>query len=135
MNAVPPEAFAACQICYTVDREVESFLPAIRRHLDARGFSDVTIQAVKSGAEWRATRMDPEGPWPRLVAESIRRTTGRAPMIVPNASGSLPNDSFAVTLGLPTIYIPHSYSGCSQHVPNEHALLPLVREGLEIATI
>ena len=54
-------------------------------------------------------------------------------MIVPNAGGSLPNDSFAVTLGLPTIYIPHSYSGCSQHAPNEHALLPLVREGLEIA--
>ncbi|PZP46445.1 MAG: hypothetical protein DI601_06635 [Azospirillum brasilense] len=133
VNAVPPEAFAACQIRYTVDREVESFLPAIRRHLDAKGFSDVTIHAVKSGAEWRATRMDPEGPWPKLVAESIRRTTGRAPMIVPNAGGSLPNDSFAVTLGLPTIYIPHSYSGCSQHAPNEHALLPLVREGLEIA--
>ena len=133
VNAVPPEAFAACQIRYTVDREVETFLPAIRRHLDAKGFSDVTIHAVKSGAEWRATRMDPDGPWPRLVAESIRRSTGRAPMIVPNAGGSLPNDSFAVTLGLPTIYIPHSYSGCSQHAPNEHALLPLVREGLEIA--
>jgi len=133
VNAVPPEAFARCQIRYTVDRDVETFLPAIRRHLDAQGFTDVAVQPVKAGAEWKATRMDPDGPWPRLVAESIRRTTGKAPMIVPNAGGSLPNDSFAVTLGLPTIYIPHSYSGCSQHAPNEHALYPLVREGLEIA--
>jgi acetylornithine deacetylase/succinyl-diaminopimelate desuccinylase-like protein len=133
VNAVPPEAFARCQIRYTVDRDVESFLPAIRRHLDARGFTDVDLVPVKNGAEWKATRMDPDGPWPRLVADSIRRTTGQAPMIVPNAGGSLPNDSFAVTLGLPTIYIPHSYSGCSQHAPNEHALMPLVREGLEIA--
>ncbi|MBC9178513.1 M20 family metallopeptidase [Pseudoroseomonas ludipueritiae] len=133
VNAVPPRAFARCQIRYTVDRDVESFLPAIRHHLDALGFADVAVEPVKEGAEWKATRMDPEGSWPRLVAESIRRTTGKAPMIVPNAGGSLPNDSFADTLGLPTIYIPHSYSGCSQHAPNEHALLPLVREGLEIA--
>ena len=133
VNAVPPEAFARCQIRYTVDRDVETFLPAIRRHLDAQGLTDVAVQPVKAGAEWKATRMDPDGPWPQLVAESIRRTTGKAPMIVPNAGGSLPNDSFAVTLGLPTIYIPHSYSGCSQHAPNEHALYPLVREGLEIA--
>jgi len=133
VNAVPPEAFARCQIRYTVDRPVESFLPALRRHLDAAGFHDVTVERVAGGAEWAPTRMDPEGPWPVLVAESIRRSTGQAPMIVPNAGGSLPNDSFAVTLGLPTIYIPHSYSGCSQHAPNEHALLPLMREGLAIA--
>jgi acetylornithine deacetylase/succinyl-diaminopimelate desuccinylase-like protein len=133
VNAVPPTAFARCQIRYTVDRDVETFLPAIRRHLDGLGFTDVAVEPVKSGAEWKATRMDPDGPWPKLVAESVVRTTGQQPMIVPNAGGSLPNDSFAVTLGLPTIYIPHSYSGCSQHAPNEHALMPLVRQGLQIA--
>lgn len=133
VNAVPPEAFARCQIRYTVDRPVESFIPAIRRHLAEQGFDDVSVEEVKGGAEWAATRMDPEGPWPLLVAESVRRSTGKDPMVIPNAGGSLPNDSFAVTLGLPTIYIPHSYSGCSQHAPNEHALLPLMREGLAIA--
>jgi hypothetical protein len=116
-----------------VDRAPATFIPAIRRHLADAGFDDVTVDAVKSGAEWAATRMDPDGPWPRFVAASVERSTGKAPMIVPNAGGSLPNDTFAVTLGLPTIYIPHSYSGCSQHAPNEHALLPLMREGLAIA--
>ena len=133
VNAVPPEAFARCQIRYTVDRDPATFIPAIRKHLAEAGFDDVTVEGIRSGAEWAATRMDPDGPWPRLAAASIERTTGKAPMIVPNAGGSLPNDSFALTLGLPTLYIPHSYSGCSQHAPNEHALLPIMQEGLEIA--
>jgi acetylornithine deacetylase/succinyl-diaminopimelate desuccinylase-like protein len=133
VNAVPPEAFARCQIRYTVDRAPSTFIPAIRRHLVEAGFDDVTVEPVKAGAEWAATRMDPDGPWPQLVAASIQRSLGKAPMIVPNAGGSLPNDTFAVTLGLPTIYIPHSYSGCSQHAPNEHALLPIMREALEIS--
>ncbi len=132
VNAVPPEAFARCQIRYTVDRHPSTFIPAIRRHLTEAGFDDVQVDAVKQGAEWAATRMDPDGPWPQLVAASVQRTTGKVPMIVPNAGGSLPNDTFAVTLGLPTVYLPHSYTGCSQHAPNEHALRPLMREGMEI---
>ncbi len=132
VNAVPPEAFARCQIRYTVDRHPSTFIPAIRKHLKEAGFDDVQVDAVKQGAEWAATRMDPDGPWPQMVAASVRQTTGKAPMIVPNAGGSLPNDTFAVTLGLPTVYLPHSYTGCSQHAPNEHALRPLMREGMEI---
>ena len=26
--------------------------------------------------------------------------------------------------------MPHSYAACSQHAPNEHILLPVMREGL-----
>src|SRR5262245_3656391 len=65
-----------------------------------------------------------------LAARSIERTTGRAPTILPNLGGSLPNDSFADVLGLRTIWIPHSYAGCSQHAPDEHLLAPIAREGL-----
>lgn len=46
--------------------------------------------------------------------------------------GSLPNEEFAVTLGMPTIWVPHSWAGCSQHAPDEHALKPVLREGLAI---
>jgi hypothetical protein len=31
-----------------------------------------------------------------------------------------------------TIWLPHSYAGCSQHAPNEHLLAPSAREGLGI---
>ncbi len=33
-------------------------------------------------------------------------------------------------LGLRTIWVPHSYGGCSQHAPDEHMLAPIVRQGL-----
>ncbi len=33
-------------------------------------------------------------------------------------------------LGLPTVWIPHSYPGCAQHAPDEHMLAPVAREGL-----
>jgi hypothetical protein len=61
---------------------------------------------------------------------SMLRTTGRAPTILPNLGGSLPNDIFADVLNLKTIWVPHSYAGCSQHAPNEHLLAPIAREGL-----
>ena len=38
--------------------------------------------------------------------------------LLPNLGGSLPNDVFSETLGLPTLWVPHSYPACSQHAPN-----------------
>ena len=41
---------------------------------------------------------------------------------------------FTDILGLPTVWVPHSYAACSQHAPNEHVLAPLLREGLQMMT-
>ena len=79
---------------------------------------------------FKASRLDPTDPWVDWARDSIARTTGRAPTILPNLGGSLPNDIFADVLGLKTIWVPHSYAGCSQHAPNEHLLAPIAREGL-----
>ncbi len=46
--------------------------------------------------------------------------------------GALPNDEFMHGLGLPTLWVPHAYPGCSQHAPNEHLLPWVAREGLAI---
>ena len=61
---------------------------------------------------------------------SLQAATGQAPVLLPNLGGSLPNDVFADILGLPTVWIPHSYAACQQHAPDEHLLLPVVREAL-----
>jgi hypothetical protein len=34
--------------------------------------------------------------------------------------------------GLPTLWLLHSYPGCSQHAPDEHILLPVTEEALAI---
>jgi acetylornithine deacetylase/succinyl-diaminopimelate desuccinylase-like protein len=131
VNAIPGNARAHCQLRYVVGTDVEDIIPALRRHLDRHGFPQVQLRPGRGGF-FRASRLDPDDPWVGFVAGSIERTTGRAPVIVPNFGGSLPNDIFADVLGLKTIWVPHSYAGCSQHAPDEHLLAPIAREGLGI---
>ena len=64
----------------------------------------------------------------------MRQTTNQRLAILPNLGGSLPNDIFTDILRLPTVWVPHSYPGCSQHAPNEHILLPVTEEALAIMT-
>ena len=133
VNAIPGRASAHCQIRFVAGSDPHSFVPALRRHLDAEGFGRVEVAQAKKGF-FHATRLDPDHPWVRWAAESITRTTGTKPAILPNIGGSLPNECFADTLGLPTIWVPHSYAGCSQHAPDEHVLAPILREGLQMMT-
>lgn len=131
VNAIPPVASAHCQIRFTVDVPPETFIPTLRRHLDAHGFAQVKLSAARKESH-PATRLDPEHPVARWAAASIQRTTGAKPAMLPNLGGTLPNDCFADVLGMPTIWVPHSYASCSQHAPNEHVLAPLMREGLRM---
>lgn len=133
VNAVPPKAVARCSIRFTVDVSWKSLLPALRRHLDAHGFQVVKVEHARQEV-MAATRLDPDHPAARWAAASIERTTGKKPALLPNLGGSLPNECFTDTLGMPTVWVPHSYASCSQHAPNEHVLAPLMREGFRMAT-
>src|SRR3546814_8749815 len=92
--------------------------------------SDVCSSDLSRAGYFKATRLDPDHAYVRFALASVERTMGRRPALLPNLGGSLPNDVFADTLGLPTVWVPHSYAACSQHAPNEHILLPVMREGL-----
>lgn len=131
VNAISAHARATCQLRYVVGTVPEDILPALRRHLDKHGFDAVRIEPHDRGF-FRATRLDPDHPWVTFVADSLTRSAGQAPHILPNLAGSLPNDSFTDILGLPTVWVPHSYRGCSQHAPNEHVLKPVCRDALRL---
>jgi acetylornithine deacetylase/succinyl-diaminopimelate desuccinylase-like protein len=133
VNAIPGKAVATCQIRFVVGTDPGTFIPTLRHHLDANGFDMVKIGMARTSF-MQATRLDPDHPWVKWAAESIRRTTGVKPAILPNIGGSLPNDCFSEVLALPTVWVPHSYAGCSQHAPNEHVLAPILREGLQMMT-
>ncbi len=128
VNAVAPDARAHCQIRYTVDTDTADFAAALRRHLDAAGFPEVAVE--NAGDRMAASRTDPAHPRVRFVAESIARTLGKRVQVIPNAAGGLPGDVFADHLGVPLVWIPHSYNGCRQHGPDEHLLLGPAREGI-----
>jgi hypothetical protein len=133
VNAIPPRASAHLQLRFVAGCDWRTFIPAMRAQLDARGMAMVDVrQATTEPME--ATRLDPADPWVRWASDSIAATVGTPPVILPNLGGALPNDCFADVLGLPTIWVPHSYPACSQHAPNEHMLSAVAREGLQIMT-
>ncbi|MFG6565065.1 M20 family metallopeptidase [Sulfitobacter sp. 1A13421] len=131
VNAISAHATATCQLRYVVGTDPEDILPALRRHLDKQGFEDVRIEPHDRGF-FRATRLDADHPWVKFVADSLTKSAGKAPHILPNLAGSLPNDSFSDILGLPTVWVPHSYRSCSQHAPDEHVLKPVCRDALRV---
>jgi hypothetical protein len=101
--------------------------------LDEHGFEKIQITEIDN-KYGMATRLSPDNPWVKWTIGSFENTTAKKTAFLPNLGGTLPNAAFTDILGLPTIWVPHSYGGCSQHAPNEHLLAPLVREGLRLMT-
>ena len=129
VNAIPGQAVAFCQLRFVVGTPWRELRDIVRAHLDAHGFSEIDIDVTLAGA---ATRLDVESPWVAWAQQSIERSSGKQPTTLPNLGGSLPNDVFAELLGLPTLWVPHSYPACAQHAPNEHLLASVAREGLRV---
>jgi acetylornithine deacetylase/succinyl-diaminopimelate desuccinylase-like protein len=129
VNAIPPKAIANCQLRFVAGTDIEAVMPALQSHLDAKGFSSVKVMpppAVNDG-RFAATRTEPDHPWAIFVAGSLQRSANAKPAVVPQTGGSICNDIFTDILGMPTIWIPHSYPSCSQHAPDEHILMPVTR--------
>ena len=133
VNAISGYAKAACQLRFVVGTRLGDIVPALRHHLDEKGFEVVEI-ALHERAFFEATRLSPDHPWVRFVARSLEETSGKIPHILPNLAGSLPNEVFADILELPTVWVPHSYRGCSQHAPNEHIMKTVSRDALCLMT-
>jgi acetylornithine deacetylase/succinyl-diaminopimelate desuccinylase-like protein len=131
VNAIPPSARATMHLRFVVGTDVPHLRQHVMQHLAAHGYADVQVGEAEV---MNATRLDPDDPWVHFTLRSLQRSSGQAAVLLPNLGGSLPNDVFADILGLPTVWIPHSYAACQQHAPDEHLLLPVVRSALQLMT-
>jgi len=129
IGAIPASARAVLQLRYVVGTDLHDIERLLQLHFESAGMPWVRVRVL---AQMAASRVDPDHPAVAWASESIRTTTGQAPVILPNLGGTIPNDVFADELGLPTLWVPHSYPACSQHAPNEHLLASAARQGLEI---
>lgn len=118
VNAIPPEATAWVQLRHVTGIDQAAIADNLRRHLKARGFGDIAV--AETGAAFTASQTRADHPAARFVARSLAATAGAPPVVLPSLGGSLPNEVFTDTLGIPAIWVPHSYPGCSQHAPDEH---------------
>jgi hypothetical protein len=143
-NAIPGTAHAHCQLRYVPGTDVAGLTAALREHLDTAGLG---LVEVTGGQVMGASRTALDDPWVAFAMRSLAASgtlagaatgaatgagAGAAPVLLPNLGGSLPNDVFTDTLGLPTVWIPHSYPACAQHAPDEHLLGSLAREALRL---
>jgi len=134
VNAIPPKAVANCQLRFVAGTKVDTIMPAVQRHLDAKGLGVVKVvppPAVNDG-RFAATQTEPDHPWAQFVAQSLQRSDNAKPAMLPATGGSICNDVFTDILGMPTIWIPHSYASCSQHAPDEHILMPVTRSAIAL---
>ena len=117
VNAVPPRAWAHCQLRYVVGVDPDDILPALRRYLNTHGHDQVQVlpPPEQNSGHFIASRTAPDHPWALFVRNSIEQTIGGKPDVVPSMGGSIGNDLFTDVIGVPAIWVPHSYSGCSQH--------------------
>ncbi len=136
VNAIPPRARANCQLRFVVGTDYQNLRSNLRKHLDANGFEMVEIADPPPGndAIFLAARTPPDHPWAEWVKGAVKRTTGEIPDVMPNSGGSICNDVFQDVLKIPFVWMPLSYTGCSQHAPDEHILWSLTREGMELVT-
>ena len=132
LNAVPPHAKATLQLRFVVGTDWQNLIPNVRAHLDAHGFPMIEVRPARAAEVFQATRLPVEDPWVEWALQSIEVSSGKKPALLPNLGGSLPNDAFSEILGLPTLWVPHSYPACRQHGPDEHMLASGTREGMAI---
>lgn len=134
VNAIPPKAIANCQLRFVAGTDINAIRPALERHLREKGFDTVRVTDPPSANDgsFTATRTEPDNPWVVWAVESIQRTTNTKPAVIPQMGGSICNDIFTDVLGMPTLWLPHSYASCSQHAPDEHILMSVSQNALEL---
>jgi acetylornithine deacetylase/succinyl-diaminopimelate desuccinylase-like protein len=129
VNAIPPKAVANCQLRFVAGTDTSQIIPALEKHLAEKGHDLVKVlppPAINDGT-FGASRIEPDHPWAMFVRGSIQRSSNAKPAVIPSTGGSICNDIFTDDLGMPAIWIPHSYASCSQHWPDEHILMPVIR--------
>lgn len=131
INAIPAAAVAHCQLRFVPGTPWKDLQAIVEAHLRERGFADIEVEVI---AATPATRLGMRSPWIDWLRDSVQRSVAKPLTVLPNLAGSLPNDAFAEILGLPTLWIPHSYPACAQHAPNEHMLASVAREAMLLMT-
>ena len=133
VNAIQPSAKALCQLRFVVGTDANKVITSLRDHLDQNGFNDIKI-ITENAINFEASRTNLNNVWLEKVEHILEKFHRGKIHVIPNLAGSLPNNCFTDILGIPTIWIPHSYKECSQHAPNEHVPIELLQNSLLLMT-
>jgi acetylornithine deacetylase/succinyl-diaminopimelate desuccinylase-like protein len=123
----PAEARARLEFRLVPDQDPERVLGALRAHLDARGFDDVTIDVLASNPPYS---IDPDTPLARLVADAARDVYGVDPVLVPFATGIGSRYLFRRHTSMPIAGFAVGYAGSALETSDEHIRVRDYDEGI-----
>jgi len=118
-TVLPKEAMAKLDIRLVPDQDPHDIVDKLRAHLDARGFTDITIDKFSMEHPVRSPRDSLVG---RAAVQAGRDVFEMEPVVAPMMIGTGPMYPIAHTLGIPTVSpggIHHP--GSNIHAPNENA--------------
>ncbi len=125
-TVLPARAMAKMDFRLVPDQDPDDIFTKLRRHLDSRGFSDITLRLL-SGE--RPARTPINDPLVEVVRRAVVDAYGREPLIVPTMGGTGPLYPFVATLGLPTADIGIGYPDTRIHAPDENIRIEDFRNG------
>jgi len=126
-TVLPAEARAKIDFRLVPNQTPEEVVSKLRRHLEARGFTDLEVRA-SSGQ--RPAKVDPDDPFVQLVNETAAGVYGKEMVVEPMIGGSGPLYPFVEVLGLPVAAAGIAYPGTNAHAPNENVRLDYFLQGI-----
>jgi len=121
-TVLPARASAKVDFRLVPDQKPEDVVRRLRAHLDAEGFSDVTITFLGGEPPGRTPL---EHPFVDLVVDAATPVYGAPMQRVPMTGGSGPNAMFIHELGLPVVTAGMGYPDARVHAPNENIRIDL----------
>ena len=115
-TVLPAEARVKLDLRLVPNQDPEKITAALRRHLDAGGFTDIEI-ARASGMP--AGRTSPDSPIVAAALKGLTAAYGKPPVVKPSIEGSGPGYIFSRVMGLPWTWVRLGPPENRMHSPNE----------------
>ena len=132
-TVIPCQASAKLDFRLVPDQTPDEILAKLRRHLDARGFTDIELRRLSAE---RPARTPIDHPFVKVVREAARQVYPVEPVVSPSMAGTGPQHPFAEILGLPIADCGVGYPESRIHAPDENIrLVDFVRGAQHVAAI
>jgi len=124
-TVLPRVARAKVDFRLVPDQDPHEVAQAVRRHLDAHGFTDVGLRVLAAEFPWRT---DLEDPFVETVRDAVAHATGRETLLYPTSAGTGPMHDLGPVLGIPLVSVGGGYWNSRAHAPDENVRASDFRE-------
>jgi acetylornithine deacetylase/succinyl-diaminopimelate desuccinylase-like protein len=127
-TVLPNHAFVKLDFRLVPDQTPGNIVDLLRKHLDKRGFTDITIEETETGEHVARSPLDSD--IVQAAKAAVVATYGREAVVYPTAAGSGPMYDLCQQLGIPAVSAGAGYPDSRGHAPNENIRVADYFEGI-----